>query len=459
MGLKKNTSWARAKKASRNGIKRKHRKLEPRRVTRYFEMRRQDELLSPADVPTAGATVLSRAIPSPTLPSAEQMAMRADVELRRRRIFAEQKQDPSPRPAKGQNVWARRGVSSRNGAGTFTEGIAEKLLDAVEPLWFDKLERDERNMNANAIVKLVIEGKANRRIRRQVAERKVEIHPLYQVIETSLSGLSQMAPAVTKPVGPRIVQAAFAERDIRELVLFRGNISIARARAIFVFLSACMDAGVETVADIVKASQITALSGAYANGKSRFISKVSDLAHLSGLHSPLTNLGVYGFLARIRQTTSVWPLTPGINRWADHVRGQLRIELEPVSRYAKWKTKRPWRIRERPEHAEFYPYIVGPPTDEMALVLRVHEAVPRYLPNELRADVCQELLVDILAGNMLVEQLGGEDFGRLIRDKMKQVRGRFTLSLDEPFKSHKEKSHGDRLPTRGDVLPSDIKHW
>jgi hypothetical protein len=333
---------------------------------------------------------------------------------------------------------------------TLAEGIDEKILDAAEVVWFKRVERNERNANANEIVKLVIEGKAKRRIRKQVAEHKVEIHPLYRIIEPRLPTFGSPIIPVAKLVGPKIVQAAFAERDIRELLLFRGNLSLARARAIFVFLSACMDAGVETVADIVKASAITKLA------TSR---RVSDLAHLSGLHSPLQNLGIYGFLARIRKTARVWPLAPGIKEWADHVKGQLKIELDPISRYAKWKTKRPWRIRERTEVAEFYPYAVSAPTDEMALVLAVHKAVPKHLPDELRADVCQELLVDILSGNLLVEQLNSEDFGRVMRDKLKHIRGKFTWSLDEPVSSGSDKYHGERLPTRGALLTNDIQHW
>lgn len=66
----------------------------------------------------------------------------------------------------------------------------------------------------------------------------------------------------------------------------------------------------------------------------------------------------------------------------------------------------------------FYPYLIHKPKegdDERALLLAVHNAVPKHLPEETRADVCQDLLVSILAGEITQDQIVGNVKGYLAK--------------------------------------------
>lgn len=463
--------WGRKKRrqrilsANRNGTLRNSTKLEGRRAQRAFKA-----LTRKGD---AGGEEGQRK----RLPSVEAA-----------RVVTTKRPATQPLPPVPRKEAAYAGqVTARTAFGTFGESLREKILDAVEPLWFSRVERDQQNRDAVAIAKTVLRKKA---IRAERHPAPTQSHPLYVAIADRLPAPVAVAAA---PVAPRLVEAAYAEKDIRKLVLFKGGMPVSRARAMFVFLSACMDAGLDSVSEIISASRSVSparfvekayavpkyLAGdrcvgcgrprskgsgqrcgeCYRNGvknSSKQSFSVSDLGHFSGLHSPLQNLGLYGFLARIRQTTAVWPLAPGIGEWASDVTGQRYLSLESISEYAD-RTRREWRRKVRTAPAEFYPYCVGPVTDDYAMVLRVHNAVPKGLPNDLRADICQELLVDLLTGDVTMDQVEG-DMVNLLKQKMPAVRGRYHLSLDEPLPKGKR----DEAPwatTRADVLESTCEHF
>lgn len=52
-----------------------------------------------------------------------------------------------------------------------------------------------------------------------------------------------------------------------------------------------------------------------------------------------------------------------------------------------------------------YPYIKGPLREEHSLLVAVDAVVPKSLPYEVRGDVCQELILAVLAGDVNLEQL------------------------------------------------------
>ena len=101
---------------------------------------------------------------------------------------------------------------------------------------------------------------------------------------------------------------------------------------------------------------------------------------------------------------------------------------------------RAWRLRifiprrtngPRPELQ--YPYIIGEAKDDHAFLLAVNAIVPRGLPGDLRADVCQDMLLAILEGN-----LSPDDLETAMPNYLKAARKRYqmpwgTVSLDAPL--------------------------
>lgn len=80
-----------------------------------------------------------------------------------------------------------------------------------------------------------------------------------------------------------------------------------------------------------------------------------------------------------------------------------------------------------------YPYIKGQARDEHAFLLAVNAVVPQGLPGDLRSDVCQDMLLAILEGELSVAQIKDA-----LLHYMKAARKRYYMpwgirSLDDPL--------------------------
>ncbi len=83
--------------------------------------------------------------------------------------------------------------------------------------------------------------------------------------------------------------------------------------------------------------------------------------------------------------------------WAEaRVQRKLRRNIEPIT--------------------SFYPYLSRSTYSDDALMLQVDAAVPRGLSQQVRADVCQEILVGILSG-----EVRREDLSEAVRQYVKTV--------------------------------------
>ena len=91
------------------------------------------------------------------------------------------------------------------------------------------------------------------------------------------------------------------------------------------------------------------------------------------------------------------------------------------------------RAREAPRELVTYPFVLGTAREEHDLVLAVNAVVPRYLPEHVRADVCQEMLVALLAGDLLREEIGRRA-PEFLRAHNRQAFSKFKfVSLDAPL--------------------------
>lgn len=133
---------------------------------------------------------------------------------------------------------------------------------------------------------------------------------------------------------------------------------------------------------------------------------------------------------------------------------EWRISLHPNPR-------KPWDFK--PEHGAkqlFYPYMVHDvtkPDDGHDLVKLVNEAVPPGLPEQWRADVCQEMVLGILSGDIsrgsIHDHVRRYIAGQFKANPILYEGTKFKLSLDAPVKS-------DEGTPISDALAADsYDHW
>lgn len=103
----------------------------------------------------------------------------------------------------------------------------------------------------------------------------------------------------------------------------------------------------------------------------------------------------------------------------------------------------------------FYPYCVGGPGEGNALITSVDAIVSKRIPEQDRADICQDLLVSILDGSIKMERLTDAVRPAINKNaRMKTERtGTRHMSLDAPM--YKE-GDGDSIRLL-DTIPSDYE--
>lgn len=233
------------------------------------------------------------------------------------------------------------------------------------------------------------------------------------------------------------------DKHLVPLMLYRGSTGLGRMSRLWNFAITCMESDVANYRQAVK------------------LSHNPDFAHLAGPHKPLQMSTLPGLFWRLDQNPFVTDNIPGLTEWVRSVRG-WRASLTPISLYTNdpYHQARfaPWRIADfrpevkeameaarsakaverdrrraeklaeqrrqamlsrRPQERLAYPYLAYRPVNgqsELRLVEAVTAAVPRNLPDWIRADICQDLLVAILAGEIELSALAGS-----IRPAMSKV--------------------------------------
>lgn len=97
---------------------------------------------------------------------------------------------------------------------------------------------------------------------------------------------------------------------------------------------------------------------------------------------------------------------------------------------------------ERKDDVLCYPYIRGTPRDEHLSLLEIHKLLPKYLPADFKGEICQDIFVDLLAGETTMENLP-DHIGRYVKKARKNMPEYGTLSLDET--DHNGITRMDRL--------------
>lgn len=191
----------------------------------------------------------------------------------------------------------------------------------------------------------------------------------------------------------------------------------------------------------------------------------SDLVHLSGLH----RLGsrttckadeLRHFWGQLWQTAGLLQSLSGLREYiadvcevgykASRGRHAYRLFIGMDNERRPWRTpewyeaRKPVRLPIEPL-SEFYPYITKRPTEEHDFLMAVDSLVPKYLPNATRADVCQDMIVAILSGDVTLDNLK-DGLPKYLKMFMKGAPSKYGhLSLDGPAGGNDTRTLGQAL--------------
>lgn len=198
----------------------------------------------------------------------------------------------------------------------------------------------------------------------------------------------------------KIVQPGI-EKHLLPLCLYRGTISFGRVHRWWNFAIAAMEQDCSDLTDLVG------------------MSHNPDYSHLCGPERQVSRIGAIGFLSRLRDNPNVTANVPHLTEWAGTILPRPFV-YERVSVHSAYQRCAPWRVyrpvkqkaakgggnvKAAPSMA-CYPYIAhDPKKDGFDLVARVNRAVPRSLPEDIRADICQDIIVAVLSGELTESDL------------------------------------------------------
>jgi hypothetical protein len=272
----------------------------------------------------------------------------------------------------------------------------------------------------------------NARLRRHQAQGHTE-EEAYRLIDTTAPGknsvvLTEAADLDLIKVKDRVCDSRALTISLRPLLLFKGNLSEGRVTSLYNLLASAKDREVNSMTAITKATQL-----------------LTDPVHYCGLHTTWTRAGMIGFISRMLQSPSVLMLE---SDWKDYLHFLAKSSkaytytLAPISG-SSHRTRRHWRQIYRTTlapMAEHYPFITGKPSNDHDLILAVDGLVPKYFPSDVRADICQDMVVAILTGETSLENLRDAP-SRYIKDRLRQAPSRYGhISLDAPVMSGDSRS-------------------
>lgn len=180
-----------------------------------------------------------------------------------------------------------------------------------------------------------------------------------------------------------------------------------------------------------------------------------DLLHLSGIHKMRKDVAKAGalrfFWGQLWEEETALKQIDGLKQyivdvlensaykggWSKRPLGLLRPCGRPHSRdNYPWRDAA-WYAARKPKPfvplTEFYPYISTTPTEDHELLLAVDRLVPKGLNPDTRADVCQDMLVAVLSGDVSLDNLAGER-PKYMKQFFKMFPAKYGhLSLDAPL--------------------------
>lgn len=222
-------------------------------------------------------------------------------------------------------------------------------------------------------------------IRRLHAPTGYRARPTGTAISAGMNYLTDLIvrPGIEKKFGP--------------LLLYRGRMNYGHAHRLWNGVLLMMASEAETLADGVK------------------LFNNPNFSQLCGPVRAPQKITMNSFIGRLTDNPRVTKLIPGLTDYIKSL-GLGECTLTPVDRFSEERFCAPWRKSIHPHAGEeppergipksqqlFYPYMVHDkesPDEGAALVKLVNSVVPGTLPEDIRADVCQDLIIGILSGDI-----------------------------------------------------------
>lgn len=260
-----------------------------------------------------------------------------------------------------------------------------------------------------------------------------------------------MQYASLKDIEPDIITPGI-EKHLKPLIAYRGNLTIGRAQRLWNFSIAMMH---QDCSDF---------------SEGRALSHNPDFSHLLGPEDQQTYQKVRGFFNRLALNPKVTDNVRGLTRYVKALNPRP-WHYTPVSEYTSrretvgaggWRTyiAAPQRkvnaaLDKAPRAAEMvYPYMVhdGKSDAGADLVKVVNTLVPRGLPPEVRADVCQDIIVAILSEQIALADLSGATVKDFVSVGRKFFQDKWQLfSLED--KGHTDQALIDTLSEADGLWP------
>lgn len=240
------------------------------------------------------------------------------------------------------------------------------------------------------------------------------------------------------------------------ICLYRGQMTPGHAHRLWNYALLMMAAEAETLADGLSLAHNPAF------------------AQLCGPVNRPQKQTLFSFFGRLWDNPDVTDNIPGLTeyvRFLDLGPSWLKpVSLETAQQYCA-----PWRVSthpdfdrrtERPESGAkplYYPYLAHDPKKKSNgedLVLLANKLVPETLPHDIRADVCQELIVSILSGQISRDQ-AHDHVQKHIGKVFKSVEFKWTpaglkFSMDAKIRGYDE----DDDRSLHDVISDGLyQHW
>lgn len=245
-----------------------------------------------------------------------------------------------------------------------------------------------------------------------------------------------MKPVPLSTLENAVIKPGF-EKHLKPLLMYRGNLTLGQAHRMWNLIVSGMEQEA-SLSDLTQRFQLNA-----------------EFSHLCEPERPKQHLALYGFLSRLRDNPQVMGEAAGLAEYVDWLNGR-HFRLTPISETThrsrhmgagRWRTFVDDRFVAKPVPPEFaavaatksnaalmkqfkasiynvgvwrratgipapnerpiansvivYPFAIhdgGKP--EHILLKKVNAAVPKYLDPDLRADICQDLIVGILCGDL-----------------------------------------------------------
>lgn len=181
------------------------------------------------------------------------------------------------------------------------------------------------------------------------------------------------------------------DEALKPLTEFRGHKNIARFRQFWNYTNAMMLAECEDVADGTRMYRTT------------------DTGHVCGMHArELTHMSLTSFLSRLAGTPKVIGLVAGLRDYVSYLVPHPWKLMKNGPMTLSGKKKAVMRDLNREigrSDTRCYPFAGHALKTENDLLLKIHAAVPSGLNRAIRGDLCQDLAVAVLSGEVSVENL------------------------------------------------------